>query len=251
MIKAFQGILKSRTELTHDIYLFTFEIENDYLEFIAGQYVIMMIPQGTGTVARRLYSICSASQDTKTFDLLVKRIPGGVASNFLSGLHVGEKASFQGPAGVFTMKDAVVDVPKIFLATSTGIAPMYSMLLSRAKSGIVNEKWYLFWGVRTHNDLHWIKEMEELKKINPQFQCVVCLSREPDMNKKPEGASWLKGRIDAAFQNNIVKSMKGNSQLLNGFEYYICGSINAVESLRTMLLNEGIEKKQIHFEKFV
>jgi ferredoxin-NADP reductase len=250
MIKTFQAALTNRVELTHDIYLFSFEIVGDTLEFVAGQYLIMLIAQSEGSIARRLYSISSASQNKNKFDLLVKRIPGGVASNFLSGLHIGEKATFQGPAGVFTMQNSVPGMTKIFLATSTGIAPIYSMLLSRALSGVTNEKWYLFWGVRTSNDLHWLKEFNEIKAKNPNFQFIACLSREPDLKKTLPVACTL-GRIDACFQQNILKTIKGNTQMLNSFEYYLCGSVNAVEALRQDLLAEGIDKKQIHFEKFV
>lgn len=251
MIKSFQATLTKRVELTHDMILFSFEIVNDSLEFIAGQYVIMMIKLANGEIARRLYSISSESQNTKGFDLLVKRIPSGVASNYLAGLHIGESASFQGPAGVFTMKDSDPTRPKVFLATSSGIAPIYSMLKSRVLEGATAEKWYLFWGVRTSLDLHWIKELEELKQRNPMFQYIFCLSREPDLSQVTMPLSCTLGRIDACFQKNVLSAMKGNLEMINGFEYYICGSVNAVESLRQSLLSEGVEKKQIHFEKFV
>lgn len=251
MIKSFQATLTKRAELTHDTDLFSFEIENETLEFAGGQYVIMMIKQPNGEIARRLYSISSEEQNTKGFDLLVKRIPGGIASNYLAGLRVGDKASFQGPAGVFTMKDSDAAKTKIFLATSSGIAPIYSMLKSRVLAGVTNEKWYLFWGVRTSQDLHWVKELEEIKQKNPEFNYVFCLSREADLSPTTMPVQCTLGRIDAYFQNNMLHTMKGNAQTINSFEYYICGSVNTVESLRQSLLTEGVEKKQIHFEKFV
>ena len=251
MIKSFEATLTKRTELTHNINLFSFEIMNDTLEFLAGQYVIMMLALPDGTTARRLYSISSESQNTKGFDLLVKRIPGGTASNYLAGLSIGGKVSFQGPAGVFSMKDSDPSKAKVFLATSTGIAPIYSMLKSRIKDGVMNEKWYLFWGVRTKNDLHWVKELEDMKRQNPLFTYIFCLSRESDLLQKTMPTQCTLGRIDACFQNSILESVKGNIELLNGFEYYICGSINAVETLRQSLIGEGVEKKNIRSEKFI
>jgi len=251
MIKSFEATLTKRTELTHDINLFNFEIVNDTLQFLAGQYVIMLITFPDGTVARRLYSISSESQNTKSFDLLVKRIPGGMASNYLAGLPIGGKVSFQGPAGVFSMKDSDPTKSKVFLATSTGIAPIYSMLRSRILDGVTNEKWYLFWGARTKNDLHWVKELEEMRRKNPSFKYSFCLSRESDPSQKTMPPECALGRIDASFQNDILESVKGNTELLNGYEYYICGSINAVETLRQSLIGEGVEKKNIRSEKFI
>lgn len=247
MIKSFQATLTKREDFTHDISLFSFEITNDSLEFLAGQYVILMVKQANGEMVRRLYSISSEAQNTKSFDLLVKIIPNGVASTFLDGMKVGESASFQGPAGVFTLKDSDTAKPKIFLATGSGIAPIYSILKSRVMAGITSEKWYLFWGVRTSKDLYWIKELEELKHKNPMFQYVFCLSREPEITQ-PNSVS---GRVDACLQKTVIEAMKGSSEMLNGFEYYICGSVEVVESLRQSLLTQGIEKKQILFEKFV
>ncbi len=251
MIKAFQATLTKRAELTHDMTLFSFEIINDSLEFLAGQYVIMMVKLTNGEIARRLYSISSESQNTKSFDLLVKLIPNGVGSTHLDGLKVGESASFQGPAGVFTMKDSDTAKPKVFLAISSGIAPIYSILRSRILDGVTTEKWYLFWGVRTSKDLYWIKEFEELQQKNPMFQYVFCLSRETEISQDAMPKNCALGRIDAGLQKTVLQAIKGNPELINGFEYYVCGSVEAVDSLRQTLLNEGVEKKQIHFEKFV
>lgn len=251
MIKSFQAALTKRIELTHDMTLFSFEIVSDSLEFLAGQYVIMMVKMKNGEMARRLYSISSESQNKKGFDLLVKLIPNGVASTYLDGLKTGETALFQGPAGVFTMNDADSAKPKVFLATSSGIAPIYSMLKSKILAGTTDENWYLFWGVRTAKDLYWVKEFEELKQKNPQFNYVFCLSRETTISPESMPSACVLGRIDAALQKTILQAIKGNTEMINGFEYYICGGIEAVDSLRQSLLSEGVEKKQIHFEKFV
>lgn len=251
MIKAFQASLTKRVALTHDMALFSFEIVNDTLEFLAGQYVILMIKLGSGDIVRRLYSISSESQNSKGFDLLVKIIPNGVGSMHLDSLKTGETASFQAPAGVFTMKDSDPAKPKVFLATGSGIAPIYSMLKSKVLDGATAEKWYLFWGVRTSKDLHWIKEFEELKQKNPSFQYVYCLSRETGLSPETMPKDCALGRVDACLQKTVMEAMKGNVEMINGFEYYICGSVEAVESLRQLLLSEGVDKKQIHFEKFV
>jgi len=251
MIKSFQATLTKQTKLTQDMSIFSFEIVNDSLEFLAGQYIIMMIKLPNGEIARRHYSISSESQNTRGFDLLVKLIPNGVASTYLDSLKVSETASFQGPAGVFTMKDSDATKPKVFLATSSGIAPIYSMLKSKILSGVTAEKWYLFWGVRTSKDLYWVKEFEELKQKNPLFQYVFCLSREVSISQETMPPACTLGRVDVCFQRTVLVAMKGNAQMINGFEYYICGSVDIAEFLRQSLLAEGVEKKQIRFEKFV
>lgn len=251
MIKTFEATLTKRQELAQDINLFSFEIVNDTLAFEAGQYVIVLIKQPDGTTARRLYSVASSPANSKGFDLLLKRVPGGVASNFFAGLHVGEKATFQGPAGVFTLKDSVQTAPKVFLATSTGIAPIYAMLRAKIDAGVTNESWHLFWGVRTSHDLYWLKEFEEMKQKNPRFTYSYCLSREPELSQKSMPAACVLGRFDAHFKKLIVDPAQKNPQVLNGYEYYVCGSVNAVEAVRQFLIGEGVDKKQIRSEKFI
>jgi len=246
MIKSFEARLTKRTELTQDMALFSFEIVNDSLEFLAGQYVILMVKLPNGEFARRLYSISSEAQNIKGFDLLIKLIPNGVGSTHLNGLKIGETTSFQGPAGVFTLRQAQ-GKSKVFLTTGSGIAPVYSMLKSMVLAGITAEKWHLFWGVRTSKDLYWVKEFEELKQKNPLFQYTFCLTREMDVMPP----NCISGRIDVALQKTLLNTIKGDINAINGFEYYICGGVDAVESLRQSLLSEGVDKKQIHFEKFV
>ena len=47
----------------------------------------------------RLYSIASASTQTGSFELLIKRVPDGLASNYINTFAVGAKGRIFGPRG--------------------------------------------------------------------------------------------------------------------------------------------------------
>ena len=131
MISTFNSILLERKQLSEHIYLFRFKPVDHVLEFKAGQYVILHIPQADGHAARRLYSMASPISQKDEFSLIVEIVPNGVASEFLMKMNLGETVSTQGPAGMFTVAENDRDV--IFLATGTGIAhPQYGLLRTRA-----------------------------------------------------------------------------------------------------------------------
>lgn len=77
------------------------------------------------------YSIASAPSDTGRDGALEFLIKADGASRFgarLPYLEPGTVVRLTGPAGVFTTRDAPPDVPLLFVAGGTGIAPLRSML---------------------------------------------------------------------------------------------------------------------------
>jgi NAD(P)H-flavin reductase len=75
------------------------------------------------------------------FDLVVKKIPGGVASNFMHGRKVGDTFEFSGPWGKYKPVEAMTDEKILCIATDTGVTAglgllrgkLLASLLSRAK----------------------------------------------------------------------------------------------------------------------
>src|SRR5689334_15400286 len=73
------------------------------LGFVGGQYIIidtgLTLPNGKA--AKRAYSIASSDVDQTRFELIARRIDGGVCSNYLHELEVGATLKFSGPWGKF------------------------------------------------------------------------------------------------------------------------------------------------------
>ncbi len=127
MIQTFKTHLTVKQRLTHDTVLFHFTLdEPKELEFIAGQYLVLFIPDGSGDYLRRLYSIASPPAMKNSFELIAKIVKNGIASEYFNRMTIGEEVLFQGPAGRFILKDHQKN--KVFLATGTGIAPIFSIL---------------------------------------------------------------------------------------------------------------------------
>jgi ferredoxin-NADP reductase len=237
MIQDYEATLTKKTEIAPEIWYYQFTIpEGQTIDFVAGQYMLLKIDTNY-----RQYSIASADFLHNSFDLLVETIPGGLGSNFLLNLPVGQKAMFKGPAGVFTLKPT--HTHKIFLATGTGIAPIKSMIESYFHQEDASATLSLFFGVRTREEVYLAEEFKEFAAKYPNFTFKICLSREESLTGLDEAHYGL-GRV-----NTHLETLLG-SQDKNGFEYYICGSKAAVDSLREYVAGLGVNPLNIFFERF-
>jgi len=245
MLTRFQTKLGKKIQLTDDMYLLRFDlIEPKEINFLAGQYVISLIPQGQpGQFLRRLYSIASSPNNKNNFELLIKNIPNGTGSIYLTSLNEEDKVLFDGPAGIFTLKEN--DNKKIFLATGTGLAPIRSMLQTIAQQfKVKSQEYYLFWGLANFKDICLLDELKNWQRKLLNFQFFLCLSRESSLDKisGEDKKFYHLGRIPTAFDKYWEKIKDG--------EFNICGNRDVVESLKTYLFEKVQDKTKIYFEKF-
>lgn len=240
MLITYQATLLEKTEIAPEIQLLKFSYpDQGEWTYKAGQYMIFHIPkQENGHPARRLYSIASSPLEKDHLDFVIEIIPGGLGSTFAKELRVGEKATLQGPAGLFTYKESDRDI--IFLATGTGIAPIYSMIKTLLETNAVDGKQLkLFWGMKYKKDLYLMDELTELAEKYDSFSMKICLSRE----EKADMPYCFIGRV-----THGLEEMKEGT--MDNYDFYMCGGPKVVESLKEYLASKSIPLNQVHFEKF-
>lgn len=240
MLITYQATLLEKTEIAPEVYLLKFSYpEQEDWTYKAGQYMIFHIPkEEKGHPARRLYSISSSPLEKDHVDFVIEIIPNGLGSTFVKELPVGETATLQGPAGLFTYKESDNDI--VFLATGTGIAPIYSMIKTLLETNSVSDKKLkLFWGMKYEKDLYFLEELKELAEKYANFTMKICLSRE----EKSDKPHCLIGRVTHGLEEMDQGTM-------NAYDYYICGGPKVVESLKEYLSEKNIPSGQVHFEKF-
>ncbi len=92
----------------------------------AGQFVTFRLTIG-GQQLLRSYSMSSSPQVDDEMAVTVKRVPGGVVSNWIADtLSAGDTLESTRPAGVFCLGPGSVDV--LAYAGGSGITPVYSLL---------------------------------------------------------------------------------------------------------------------------
>lgn len=248
MFTTYQAQLLEKKQLSPHVHFLQFSYPPipDW-DFKAGQYMIFHIPQGEGHAARRQYSIASHPTQKEALDFIIEYVDKGIASEYLAQMEVGQKLTFQGPAGVFVYRQ--LEREPVFLATGTGIAPIYSM----AADLLINQQYtkniYLFWGLKHKGDMYYFDELKKLANEYTNFHFKMCLSREEELSAlfSEEDLHFCTcGRIDKGFEEMITEQKYSKAN----FTYYICGGKNMVESMREYLQNEQIPSEQVFFEKF-
>lgn len=238
MIQTFSATLTQKNQITPEIYILTLDLLNEELVFAAGQYIILKVPQPHGEYARRLYSIASSPQLKQQIELVIKRIPGGLATAYIDELSIGSEVLFDAPAGVFTLKSPP-GRNVVFLATNTGITPFRSMILDEMSGGLKREI-RAFWGMKQYKDLYYHEEFKNMALNDPKFHYTVCLSRDAAVYD-----ACISRRIDEALTKDILPALDAAAH-----DFYICGGVSVIDTIREILLSQGIQKQHIFFEKF-
>jgi ferredoxin-NADP reductase len=239
-MKQARAILISKKIVAPDVFHLFFNIEDGSLEFSPGQYIILSVPNGASTTVKRLYSFAGSNKDKDVFELLIKLVPGGVASEFMRNLSVGGAIDVSGPAGLFL--EQKTPARKIYMATGTGFAPIRSFITSHPENTLNS---VLFWGLKDLSETYMFEELLLIKNSNPLFSFYYCLSQQDSFDGIPAKLLhyFRTGHIDAVWATTLP-SINAED------EYYLCGSRTVIESLRLLLLSKGVSKDKLFFEKY-
>jgi benzoyl-CoA 2,3-epoxidase subunit A len=132
---------------------------------------IAIVPPGTQANGKphevRLYSIASARDGEKrngnNVSLTIKRVPGGVGSNFMCNLKVGDKVQVTGPFGSTFLMPNDANANVIMICTGTGSAPFraFTERRRRAAPGAPG-KFLMFFGARTPEELPYFGPLQKV-----------------------------------------------------------------------------------------
>lgn len=204
------------------------DVDADAPAFLPGQYVNIDVP---GSGLHRSYSFSTAPGE-KRVGFLIKKIPGGVMSNWLERAEAGGKLDLTGPLGSFYMRKA--ERPLLFLAGGTGLAPFLSMLEVLAREN-AQQQVHLIYGVTRDLDLVLVDEVEEYTGRLPNFTYSTVVAEE---NSSHPRKGWVTQHIPG--------------EALNGgdVDVYLCGPPPMVDAVRKHFDDNGVKPNSFHYEKF-
>lgn len=244
-VKKFQATVESIKNVTHDIKEVLFRLDNpDSIEFLAGQYVqIVVPPYGTFKESvQRAYSMSSRPGDTGHVELLIRLVPGGIATTWVHQfLKENDKVELVGPFGDFHVRDTPATM--VCVAGGSGMAPFKSMLYHMQETGAFPDKdiWYFF-GARTGRDMFYVRELQALAAAMPRFHFVPALS-EPSAE---DGWTGDTGLITDVLERYIKEKIDASK----GLEGYLCGSPGMINACTTVMTRNGIALEKIYYDKF-
>ncbi|MBU0791845.1 MAG: 2Fe-2S iron-sulfur cluster binding domain-containing protein [Gammaproteobacteria bacterium] len=201
-------------------------------DFLPGQYLDLKY-QGIA----RSYSIASIPNEKNTIELHFKRVLGGkMSEKIFSPIKENQLLQVEGPKGTFFFHNKKTG-PIIFIATGTGFAPVKAMISKLVKDQQLDRPIHIYWGNRS-SDLFYDKPVllnwsEQFDFIKPEL----CLSKAEE--------NWF-GRIGYV-QNCVIE----DEVSLCDAEVYACGSIEMIESAKSLLVSAGLDRDSFYSDAFV
>ena len=209
----------------------------------SGQFLTLILTIN-GEEVRRSYSFSSSPYTDSKPSITIKKIAGGLVSNYLfTNAYVGLEIKSLPPFGAFVANISPSNKRDIVLiAAGSGITP----LISIAKSVINQEKEsnvFLLLGNSNESSIILKNEIEKLSAdSNGRFKAIHSLSNP--------SANWAgnKGRITKDNLNSLLSQFSVNS--LQNSEYYLCGPETLMENVISSLTSIGVNANFIKKEKF-
>lgn len=199
------------------------------LAFLPGQYVNLKVP---GSEQSRAYSFSTLQKDGEV-SFLIRNVPGGLMSSFLTGLaKAGDSMTLAGPLGSFYLRE--IKRPLLLLAGGTGLAPFTAMLEKIAEQGSEHPL-HLIYGVTNDFDLVEMDKLEALAARIPNFTYSACVA-------SPDSSYPHKGYVT---QHIAPKHLNDGD-----VDVYLCGPPPMVEAVSQYIREQGIAPANFYYEKF-
>lgn len=212
----------------------------DVFTFKAGQYLTLKTFIN-GEEVRRDYSICSEPKSGE-LTVAVKEVENGTFSKFANRLlKVNDVLEVAPPNGRFIFEPNNSKKRTIVaFAAGSGITPIMSIartiLLQEPKSNFV-----LIYGNKTPKDTIFFNEILELHhNYLDRFNLQFVFSQSDEENA-------LFGRIEKSTVHFIVKNKYKH---INIDDFYICGPEQMINTVKEVLIENGVGESNIHFELF-
>lgn len=202
------------------------------IRFLPGQYIRITNREGT----MRSYSLAAGPASDRMLRVHIRRVDGGAFSDWLFGrAAVNELLHVEGPQGRFFLRDIEVK-QSIFLATGTGIAPIWAMLSSATEKQLqAMGSTSIYWGNRHRSDAYMTDRLESLaSRIGSRFHCLY--SRDAG--------------VEAGAHRHVQSQMIADHPRLDDAQIFACGNAAMIESAREIALASGLPEQRFHSDPF-
>jgi 3-ketosteroid 9alpha-monooxygenase subunit B len=181
-----------------------------------------------GEVHHRCYSMSSSPSVDDELQVTVKRVPGGLVSNWMiDSLAPGDVVEASVPAGVFCL--APGDGEIVAFSAGSGITPVLSLL--KTALATTSRRTRLYYANRDREAVIFDAELDALAAHNPDRLEVV---HHLDVER---------GFVDAGAVAAFVEATAAA-------EFYVCGPTPFMDIVEGTLLAHGVDADRIHIERF-
>lgn len=211
--------------------------------YTPGQYTTLKLSVN-GQQVNRSYSFCSSTYMNEPHTIAVKRVAGGVGSNFINdNFKAGVEVEVMEPMGKFSPQLNVANAKHyVLFGGGSGITPVLSIL----KSALVaepNSTVTLFYGNRNENTIIFKEKMEQLATEYANRLKVVYIFDAPINASHPYSGFVVK--------DMALRLLRENTNLnFQNAEFFICGPTPMMKEVESALSVLGIPKDKVNIEYF-
>ena len=186
---------------------------NERLQFLAGQYVDLLIRGGV----RRSFSMANAPHDDAFLQLHLRDYGGPFSQHVFNVMKEKDVIRIEGPFGTFFLREDSTK-PIVLVASGTGFAPIKAIVEHALKNG-TGRPMTLYWGCRVRADLY----MDDLAA---RWQREGKLRYVPVLSDALPADQWSgrSGLVHRAVMEDLPD--------LSGYQVYACGAPVMVDAAR-------------------
>ncbi|HEY9229411.1 MAG TPA: hypothetical protein VIP11_22370, partial [Gemmatimonadaceae bacterium] len=175
-------------------------------------------------------------------ELTVERLENAEVSPYLCDvLHAGDGLEVRGPIGGYFVWDIAQGGPLQLIAGGSGIVPLMSMLRYHAKADAAARSRIpvrMLYSARTLADVIYMMELERSSE-HDDVHVSLTLTREASNDWR-----GLRRRIDRAMLDEVGWPPSDSPRI------YVCGPTPLVESVATLLVDQGHQASRVRTERF-
>ena len=229
---------------TKDAYtLYFYPPDEEAFEYLPGQYLTLRL-YIEGEEYRRAYSMSSSPVVDKHLSITVKRVEGGIVSNYIRDkMEAGDIVELMPPMGHFVVRTHPESKRHyILIGAGSGITPLMSIL----KSILLTEpdsKVSLWYGNRNESSIIFKDELNHLLKKYPKRFHLSHLLSQPDEDWK-----GFKGRLDKGRVYDMISDLFMRDEYRK--QYYICGPKKMMDEAEAALDKHAVNPPDVFRELY-
>ena len=222
-------------EETHDVKTFVLRPGPRFGAYRPGAYVTVHVGIG-GRRVQRAYSLASPRGDTGLVTITVKRVPGGLVSNYLADtIAKGDLLELGAPEGQFSLRtDASKSI--LMISAGSGITPLMSMLRHLVQTRSTTPITFLHFA-RSPEDVIFARELAAIAERSAHVKLVVCVENADESWKGPRGR----------FSQSLLETALPE---FAAADTYLCGPPGFMRAVMQTLEHAGADLSKLRYERF-
>jgi len=212
-----------------DVKTFSFaSVDRRWFHYQPGQFLIVE-PVIAGTRVSRSYTISSSPTRPTLLEITVKRLPGGIVSNWLHDhVSVGDILELMRPSGVFCPAES--SAPIVGFCGGSGVTPVFSIV--KQLLATTERQVRLLVANRDRSSVIFFDALERLRGDHPErFELIHHLDADG-------------GYLDPATVTTLIADT-------NDPECFICGPTPFMDLVEATLVGAGVDPGRIAIERFI